>query len=221
MWQQGFLLLADTLALWLSLLYGVYAGHFTWEYCPCHKTCNVFWDLHPLCLMWTWAPSGGCIAGMSLCKEEQDNGVFSRGICALTAFINNVNLYRQNVLSQFKPPSRLYIQMNKNVFSFPNALGWKMLRTRFFCTHTFLWSINVSQQQDVQQVIKTQICTIFTAYSTINIVQKSIIDHLYTYKNHLHNKWSVYFEYFLQAALNVREGAICKLLASMKMCIRC
>jgi len=45
----------------------------------------------------------------------------------------------------------------------------------------FHGSITVSKgQQDVEQVINTQVYTIFTVQNTINNLQNSIIDHPYT-----------------------------------------
>jgi len=63
-------------------------------------------------------------------------------------------------------------------------------------THIYHGSTSVSQrQQHVEQVINTQIYTIFTVKNTINTLWNSIID-LHIQKNYLHSKKSVYLSIF-------------------------
>jgi hypothetical protein len=140
MWQQGLSLLADTQTVLLSLLCGFHPGPFTREYCPCHKTCVGIYiysflyeheHLQEAALSDYWNRH-------ETARKSRSSGVFSTSICSLTAFINTINLYRQCVLSRFKPSSRLYLQMNKKVFIFKILLDEKCWELSSFI-YIFSW----------------------------------------------------------------------------------
>jgi hypothetical protein len=66
--------------------------------------------------------------------------------------------------------------------------------------HTFYGSFSVSQRhQDVEQVINTQIYTIFTVWNTIKHLKNNIhVYHLYIWKINLQSKMNLYLSIFLR-----------------------